>query len=185
MKKITLVHSIIMIAALAACAPSITVTSDWDPGFDFSESQTFVLLENDIPGINRFIEQRIRDAVVANLTKAGLRQVDSLDGADLAVGYQIATEGRTRYQTVHSGWSGSGMHSSSARWGMSTGTSRTTQRNYTVGTLVIAVFETGDKELVWEAAGAQTIDPTSTPQESEKQINNAVKRILQDFPPKA
>ena len=185
MKKNALVVSIVMIAALTACAPSITVTSDWDPGFDFSQSQTFVLLESDIPGINRFVEQRIRDAIVANLTKAGLQQVDSLDGADLAVGNEVATEGRTRYQTVHSGWSGSGMHSSSARWGMSTGTSRTVQRNYTVGTLVIAVFETDSKELVWEAAGAQTIDATSTPEESEKQINNAVKRILRDFPPKA
>ena len=185
MKKIALVVSIVMIAALAACSASIAVTSDWDPAFDFSQSQTFVLLENDIPGINRFVEQRIRDAIVANLTKAGFQQVNTLDGADLAVGNEIATEGRTRYQTVHSGWTGSGMHSNSARWGMSTGTSRTTQRNYTVGTLVIAVFETVNKELVWEAAGAQTIDATSTPEESEKQINNAVKRILRDFPPKA
>ncbi len=76
MKKITLVHSIVMIAALAACAPSITITSDWDPGFDFLESQTFVMLENDISGINRFIEQRVTAAIAAELSSKELQQVD-------------------------------------------------------------------------------------------------------------
>jgi hypothetical protein len=185
MKKLALVVSIAMIAALAACSAGITVTSDWDPSFDFSQSQTFVLLENDIPGINRFIEERITTAIAADLTKAGLRQVNNVGDADLAVGFDVATENRTTYQTVHSGMTGSGWHSSSARWGMSTGTSRTTQRNYTVGTLVIAVFETSGKELVWEAAGAGTVNPTSDPNESQKRINDKVEQILRDFPAKA
>jgi len=185
MKRIALVHSIAMIAAVAACAPSITITSDWDPGFDFLESQTFVLLENDIPGINRFIEQRITDAVVANLTKAGLRQVNAVDDADLAFGFDIATENRTSYRTTHSGFNNHGWHSNSARWGMSTGTSRTTQRNYTVGTLIIAAFDSVNKELVWETAGASTIDPIGNPNESQESINKKVERILRDFPPDA
>jgi hypothetical protein len=49
---------------------------------------------------------------------------------------------------------------------------------------VIAVFETGDKELVWETAGASTIDPIGNPNESQESINKKVERILQDFPPK-
>ena len=114
MKKIALVHSIILIAALAACAPSITVTSDWDPAFDFSQSKTFVLLENDIPGINRFIEQRVTAAITAELSSKGLQQVNTVDDADLAIGFDVATENRTTYRTTHSGFSNNGWHSNSA-----------------------------------------------------------------------
>ena len=185
MKKIALVHSIILIAALAACAPSITVTSDWNPAFDFSQSKTFVLLENDIPGINRFIEQRVTAAITAELISKGLQQVNTVDDADLAIGFDVATENRTTYRTTHSGFSNNGWHSNSARWGMSTGTSRTTQRNYTVGTLIIAAFDSVSKELVWETAGASTIDPAGNPNESQESINNKVGRILRDFPPDA
>jgi hypothetical protein len=185
MKKITLVHSIITIAALAACTASITITSDWDPAFDFSQSQTFVLLEDDIPGINRFIEQRVTAAIAAELSSKGLQQVNTIDDADLAFGFDIATENRTSYRTTHSGFSNNGWHSNSARWGMSTGTSRTTQRNYTVGTLIIAAFDSVGKELVWETAGASTIDPAGNPNESQESINTKVERILRDFPPSA
>jgi hypothetical protein len=168
---------------LAACS-GISVTSDWDPGVDFSQFRTFTVLEQPQPSINRLVDQRIRAAIVAELTDKGLRQVEAPAGADLAIGYQVTTEERTNLHTVHdSGWGSAGYRRSRAHWSAPVATSRTTQVNFTVGTLVIAAFRMGDKELVWEGSASGTLKPSAGPQQSEQRINDAVGQIFKDFPP--
>ena len=172
-------------ASLAACS-GISVTSDWDPGVDFSKFKTFAVLEETQPSINRLVAQRIRAAIVMELTAKGLQQVDTPDKADLAIGYQVTTEERTTHHTVHSGWDGyrSGW-SGSTHWRSPAGTSTTRQVNFTVGTLVIAAFRMSDKELVWEGSASGTVNPSSGPERSQQRINDAVQRVLKDFPPDA
>jgi len=175
----------VSIAALAACS-SISVTSDWDTNVDFSIFETFAVLEEPKQPVNRLVDQRIRAAIVAELTAKELRQVDTPDKADLAIGYQITTEQHTTFNTVHSDWGTRGYRSSRhTHWRTPTGTSRTTQVNFTVGTLVIAAFQMGDKELVWEGSASGTVNPSSGPEQREQRINDAVQRILKDFPPGA
>ena len=175
----------IVFASLAACS-GISVTSDWDPGVDFSQFKTFAVLEETQPSINRLVDQRVRAAIVAELTAKGLRQVDTPDKADLAIGYQVTTEQHSTDHTVHSGWGTRGYRSSRhTHWRTPTGTSRTTQVNFTVGTLVIAAFQMSDKELVWEGSASGTVNPSSGPEQREQRINDAVQRILKDFPPGA
>lgn len=78
MKKNTIKIAVLFIAiiALTACS-GLSVTSDWDPGADFSQFQTFDLLDNVGQPINRFNEQRITAAIITDLTSKGLQQVDS------------------------------------------------------------------------------------------------------------
>ncbi|MGI9319909.1 MAG: DUF4136 domain-containing protein [Thiogranum sp.] len=176
---------IILLASLGACS-GISVTSDWDPGVDFSQFKSFVVLEETQPSINRLVDQRVRAAIVAELTARGLRQVDAPDKADLAIGYQITTENRTSEHTVHSGWGTRGYRSSwHTHWRTPVGTSTTTQVNFTVGTLVIAAFQMNDKELVWEGSGSGAVNPSRGPEQSKQRINDAVRQILKDFPPGA
>ena len=185
--KNTIIKSItvfLAIAALAACS-SISVTTDWDPGIDFSKFKTFAVLENTEESINRLTDQRIRTALVAELTSRGLQKVDSPEMADLAIAYLVTTEQRTSFQTVHSGMgAGHGFHHNNVRFHGSTGTSRTTQHNYTVGTLIIAVYQMGNKELVWEGSASDIVNTTSrSPEQNQQHINDAVHKILKDFPP--
>ncbi len=181
------------IAVLSACS-GISVTNDWDPGADFSQFQTFALLDNMGQPINRFNEQRIRAAIVTDLTSKGLQQVDNPDNAGLVIGYQVTTEDRTSFQTVHSSWSvhgyrypahwGGSTRHSSMHWGTTNmGTSTTTQFNYTVGTLIIDMFEANNKELVWEGSASGTVTQSSRPEVNEQRVNDAVQRILRSFPP--
>ncbi len=181
------------ITTLTACS-GISINNDWDPGADFSQFQTFALLDNMGQPINGFNEQRIVAAIVADLTSKGLQQVDDGDKADLAIGYQVTTEDRTSFQTVHSSWSGHGYRypshwggstrHSSMHWGTTNmGTSTTTQFNYTVGTLIIAMFEADNKELVWEGSASGTVTQSSRPEVNEQRINDAIQRILRSFPP--
>ncbi len=179
MKQIALC---IACAAFAACS-SISVTSDWDPSIDFSQFETFALLEEPQQSVTRLVDQRIRAAIVAELTAKGLEQVDTPDKADLAIGYQVTTEERTSYHTVDNAWRSNRYWSSRAHWGPSLGAGRTTRIDFTVGTLVIAAFQTGDKELVWEGSASGAVNPSSGPKQSEQRINDAVRQILENFPP--
>jgi len=175
----------ILLASLGACS-GISVTSDWDPGIDFSQFKSFAVLEETQPSINRLVDQRVRAAIVAELNASGLRQVDSPDKADLAIGYQVTTEEHTSFHTVHDrGWGSAGYRRSRAHWSAPVGNSRTTQINYTVGTLVIAAFQMGEKELVWEGSGSGTVNPSRGPEQSKQRIKDAVEQILKDFPPGA
>lgn len=54
---------------------------------------------------------------------------------------------------------------------------------YTVGALVIAMFEGESRELVREGVGARRIDPSRVPEQSERQVADASERILRPFPP--
>ncbi len=45
----------------------------------------------------------------------------------------------------------------------------------TVGTLIIAIYETDKKELVWEASGSSRVIQLGSPEQSEEGINNSIK----------
>lgn len=164
---------ILALATLAACS-DIAVRSDWTPGIDFSQFRTFAVLQYTPETISEFANQRIRNAIVAELTAKGLQQLDSPDKADLAIGYQVATEDTTSYQTVRSGWGYYGYESHRAV---------EEKVNITTGTLVIAAFRQDNKELVWEGSASGTIDRSSSQELKEHRINDAVRRIFKDFPP--
>jgi hypothetical protein len=182
----TILHFTVLwlaVLVVAGCS-SISVTSDWDTSVDFSQFKTFVVLENEEPSINRLIEQRVRAAIVEDLTAKGLQQVDVADQADLAFAYQVTTEERTSFQTVHSGWGAYGYPYSRSSWyGGTLASSRTTQVNYTVGTLVIAAFEVDNETLVWEGSGSGVVNPSTSPEQSTQKIKEAVQSILESFPP--
>ena len=81
-------------------------------------------------------------------------------GADLAIGFQVATENRRSYSTVSTGWSARGYrHHRRGHHGpgMTTVTTRTRARAYTVGAIVVAIFDGENKELIWEGSGSQRL----------------------------
>ncbi|UCH47623.1 MAG: DUF4136 domain-containing protein [Betaproteobacteria bacterium] len=173
---------ILMAIGLCACS-SISVESDWDTSVDFSTFQTFALIDNPESTINRLVDERIRNAISTDLESKGLSQLDDYDDADLAIGYEVTTEQRATYHTIHSGWGASGFRTSNVRIGASVGTSQTVRNDFTVGTLVIAVFRVEDKTLIWEGSGSDTVSPSRGPEESTQKINEAVEKILGGFPP--
>jgi hypothetical protein len=181
-----------MPVALIACGlligcSTIDVRTDWDRAIDFSQFESFALLENSETAINRLIDGRIRAAIIEEITSKGLRQLEKVEGADLAIGFQVATENRRSYRTVSSGWRANGYRHRRGGPGWhdqaTTVTTRTRVREYTVGALVLAIFDGKSKELVWEGSGSQRLDSSGGPEQSEQRIHNAVQQILREFPP--
>jgi hypothetical protein len=180
--------ALIVSGLLVGCA-TVDVRTDWDPAVDFSGFETFALMEDDGPSMGQLIERRIQAAVVEELESKGLRRLETTENADLAIGLQVATQNRRSYRTVSTGWSAHGYrrgrHGPHSRTMSSTTSTRTTSREFTVGALVIAIFDGESKNLAWQGSGSRRLDSSGGPERSEQRIRDAVQRILREFPPGA
>ena len=125
------------------------------------------------------MNQRFRRAIESELVSRGLQKTTS-GQPDLFVGYQVALDDRVDYQTVNNYW-GTDWGYRGVYGGGVMGT-RTYSIEYTVGTLVIDLFDASRRELVWRGAGEGRVNAARNPQERQEQINQAVTLILEEFP---
>ena len=169
---------------LVVCAcGGIQVNTDYNPATDFTRYRTFAWAEGSGGGDdhrvnNDLVDQRFRRAIESELVSRGMEKTTS-GQPDVFVGYQMALDDRVDYQTINtyygSGWGYRGVYGG-------VGATQTTARQYTVGTLVIDVYDALLRELVWRGAGEGKVSQARNPEESQEQINQAVTRILVEFP---
>ncbi|MGB2626058.1 MAG: DUF4136 domain-containing protein [Candidatus Acidiferrum sp.] len=175
MKRMAMVCVGLMLAILmggAAVAQDVTTNSM--PGIDFTKYHTYkwVVIEGaEVP--NQIVDAQIKQAVDAQLATKGLTKTDS-DKADLYIGYQVSVQKQEQ-------WNAYGM-GGGYRWGggMATATSST----ISIGTLVLDMYDPGTKQLVWTGRATKTIDPNNSQEKKQKNLNNAMKKLLNKFPPK-
>jgi hypothetical protein len=169
--------------ALSGCA-GIEVSTDYDPENDFTRYQTFAWMEGsggagDPRVSGDLMDQRFRRAIESELVSRGMEKVTS-GQPDVYVGYQVALDDRVDYQTVNTfygtGWGYRGIYGGGVMG------SQTYATEYTMGTLVIDVFDASRRELVWRGAGEGKVDVARNPQERQERVNQAVTLILEDFP---
>ncbi len=180
----------VLAVALSGCGSGISVQSDWDPGVNFSAISTFAVFDEATGGggLDQLTQNRVKVSIANTLQAKGMRQVDDGKNADVAVGWQVTTEERSSLQTVSTGWGnyGSGWnrgwHGSTMGVGMTT--SRTTETRYQVGSLAIAMFDVENEQMIFTSTGSKTLSGGNlSPEESQKRIDEAVAKILEDFPP--
>lgn len=173
----------LLAVALGACGGGISVNSDYVEGTDFVPYRTWDYMPNQgstaNAASNQLVDQRLRAAVERTLGEKGFRR-DTSD-PDFYVGYQLILDNETTYETVNdywgTGWGYGGMYGG----GMTS--SRTREINYTVGTLVVDFFDADERQLIWRGTAEGTIEPQNTPAERQAQADNAVRAILDQFPP--
>ena len=114
----------------------------------------------------------------------GMTEADNVRSADVSVVFQVATDQRSTFQTVNTGWGYTGWHRGGwSSMSMGVSTSRTTERRYEVGSLIIAIANRNG-DLVFQSSGSKTLPSENlTPDEAQNMLNSSVSRILRDFPP--
>ncbi len=158
---------------LAACS-GLSTSTDYDPAANFGSYSTYSWTSSGGTA-DDLTNTRIKSAVDAALAAKGLSKVDS--GGDLAVAYQVTSAEQTSYTTVGSGFGG-------YRWGWGGGgMETTTEQTYTQGTVILAMFDEGTKSLVWKGEASNTVDPGASPEDRAKNIQSAMDKMLEDFPP--
>jgi len=122
---------------------------------------------------------RIKHAVNTVLAARGWTMVDS--GADVAV---VAMEITRDQQTLNTFYDGLGGGWGWRRFGGGGfGEATTTTDTYTVGTVVVDLFDTKTKQLIWRGSASDTLSNNSD--KNIKNLNESVDKLFKHFPPGA
>ncbi len=172
--------------ALSSCS-STKIYSDVDPSVDFTKYKTFEYYgwakESD-KLLNDLDKDRIEKAFGEEFAKRGLKYVK--EGGDLIVTLFIVTENKTATTatTTHMGMGYGGYYGYGPAygWGPSMSTAHTTfnEYEYTVGTLVVDVYDAKNKKLIWEGVAQGTID--ENPRGREENIKKVAAQIMARYP---
>jgi hypothetical protein len=120
---------------------------------------------------------RIKHAVNTVLAARGWTMVDS--GADVAV---VAMEITRDQQTLNTFYDGLGGGWGWRRFGGGGfGEATTTTDTYTVGTVVVDLFDTKTKQLIWRGSASDTLSNNSD--KNIKNLNESVDKMFKHFPP--
>ena len=120
---------------------------------------------------------RIKSAVNAALAAKGWTQVES--GGDVSV---IAIEMTHDQQTLNTFYDGFGGGWGWRRFGGGGfGEETTTTETYKVGTLVIDLFDSKTKQLIWRGASSDTLSNNSD--KNIKNLDKGVEKMFKNFPP--
>lgn len=183
------VLGIFILASVSSCS-SIKFTSDKDDSIDFTKYKTYQYYgwaEESNKLLNQLEQQRAESAFGTELAKRNLEYVES-DG-DLVVTLFIVTEQKTKTTatTTNTGGYGygygyGGYYGHGPAYGWGGGTSHTTynEYDYTVGTLVIDIYDAKEKRLIFESvAQGETHD---NPKGQAERINKLAARMMKDYP---
>ena len=170
---------------IQACS-GITVSQDFERGFDFSEYKSYAWLpETDKPyGLkdNDLLDHRIRDAMVRHFDSKGYKLLKD-EVPDFYISYQMSVEQRVSSSNVSGGIAiGSGGYSRVGTIGIMTSPQA---RVYDQGKLHIDVTDAASGNLVWRGLSTQQMSQHSDPEKMTEIINETVAAVMEQFPPQS
>jgi uncharacterized protein DUF4136 len=183
MRHITMAMGLLV---AAGCAGQ-QVTTDYSPATPFSQFRTYALVTPPDTGGQQLLDQRVRNAVEAQLTAKGLTPANR-DSADVYVGYGMVDKTHTDIYTYRDGWGwGSGWGWRYWRWGVAWPTTTHRQiETYTDGTVVVNLVDAKTKQVVWEGKAADAVSlPVSNPVRATKDVDAAVAKLFTKYPPQS
>ena len=169
-KQIMLSIAMIMLMTIQSVAQQ--VKTDYDRKANFSQYKTYSW--SSVKTKDPLLVDRIKSAVDSTLAAKGLKEVNS-DG-DLSVNAMEITRNQQTLNTFYNGGFGGWC------WG-GFGDATTTTETYKVGTLVIDLFDTQSKELVFRGSSSDTLSSNSG--KNIKNLNKGVDKMFKHFPPEA
>jgi hypothetical protein len=183
MKRLVLLAFVLFVGLCSVRAQDVRY--NFDKSANFAAFKTYKWVE--IKGAdhaNQLVDRQIRDALDAELATKGLEKTDS-DSADLYVAYQTAISSEKQFTSYNTGWGygpgwGGGWYGGGMGTGMTTGSTSTIY----VGQLVLDMYESAKKDLVWRGTASKTIDPKAKPEKQQKNLAKAVQKLLKNYPPK-
>ena len=159
--------------ATAALLFAAKVTTDYDHKADFTRYHTYTWMKAEAG--SPLWPDRIKNAVNAELSKKGLTQGGA--ESDLSLTAFGSSHNQPRLTTFYNGF-GPGWG-----WGWhGFGDTITYVDEEPVGTLVLDMFDTHDKKLVWR--GVATDSLSDNPDKNEKKLEHGVADMFGHFPPK-
>jgi hypothetical protein len=151
------------------------VKTDYDRSANFAQYKTYSW--EHVKTKDPLDVDRIKNAVNAALSAKGWTQVAS--GVDVSVLAIQMTEDQQTLNTFYDGFGGG--------WGWRRfggggfGEATTTTETYKVGTLVVDLFDTKTKMLIWRGSASDTLSNNSN--KNIKNLDKGVEKVFKQFPP--
>ena len=156
MNRIYMALTFLMLV-FAGCSSSINVSTDHDPATDFSGYKTFAVSNQVSAGSSLEKYPLIKDRVI-KAVQSEMRQKD--------------------YINVNAwGYSAGGNY-----WGMHPYGKDIDISTYSDASIVLDVVDNKTHQLVWRGIGSTVVRPYNTPEDRAKNIDEAIDKILAQFP---
>ena len=175
------IRTLVALAALSLSGSAFAqdVKVDFDKDANFAALKTFNI-KLGTSWNNPLGEKRVLAEIQQALTEKGWVATDEAK-ADALVIIHGATEKQKSLNTFYSG-GGYGGYGYRGGWGGGMGgTSTTTVDEYTVGTLVVDIFNAKSKQLVYR--GTATDELSDKADKNAKKLAKASDKLFKDFPP--
>jgi hypothetical protein len=159
----------------AGKAAAQQVKTDYDRSANFAQYKTYSWEQ--VKTQDPLDVDRIKTAVNSALAAKGWTQVDA--GGDVSI---VAVEITRNQQTLNTFYDGLGGGWGWRRFGGGGfGEATTTTETYKVGTVVVDLFDTKTKQLIWRGAESDTLSNNSN--KNIKNLDKGVEKMFKQFPP--
>lgn len=176
MRKLLPLVGLVMLCGVSSPAEAQNTGVTFDKNTDFSKYKTYKWVT--IPHaehLDELTNDQLIGTLNVELAKKGLKKSDS-DKADLYIGYQIAP-GKNKPLNQYK------VGGSYGPAGGGAGTAGATSTVVHTGQLVLDMYDSGTKQLVWRNVVAHAFDPDANPDKKQKRMDRAVEKLLKDYPP--
>ena len=181
---------LIVMLGLVSCS-TMQVYSDYDSQADFSALHRYDWLpvprvESGDPRIqyDSLLESRVKTAVNERLADKGF--VRDAGHADFLVTYHVAIDNKISVTYINElygyrpGW-GPGYRRNIMHYGYPRHEAMVSE--YQLGTLIVDVVRAADRQLIWRGTASDEVYPDNSTEAREKRVREAVRKILEQFPP--
>lgn len=160
------------------------VKTDFDPSANFAAIKTFSIRIGTTWG-NPLGEARVLQEFDKTIVEKGWTKTVDEAKADALVVIHGASEVKKDLNTFYSGasWGGYGYYGWGGMGGVGMATATTSVSEYTVGTLVVDIFDARTKKLIFR--GSATDELSDKVSKNIKKMEKASDKMFKHFPPKA
>lgn len=161
------------LTAAAAVLLAADLKTDYDHSADFSRYHTYSWIK--AQGSDQLWSDRIQRDIDNELSSKGWTRVPS--GGDASVSAMGFVKNQQTLQTFYDGFGGGWRWRGFGGDGLAT----TTVENTPVGTLMVDIFDSNNKKLIWR--GTDTKALSDKPDKNEKKLEDTVASMFKHFPP--
>ncbi len=171
MKKIAMKRiALIALIYTATLMLAQEVQYNYDRDASFSAYKTYQWVEGKNTASEPLLEQDIRRAIDQQLGQKDLRKVET--GGDLSISYRTAIDRERQVDAWTTG----------PRW---SGMARASTSTVDVGTLILSVYDSAQKRLIWRGSVTKTLHVNKDPDKNYQHLEKAVRKLLANYPPKS
>ena len=186
----------IAIALIFSACSTVQVESEYDKQANFAALRTFRWVEAPPVAVgdpridDSVLQARVQAAVNRELEAKGLRRMDS-GAVDLLVNYYVNVEEKMTGQNLNDkyGYTQGTGWTQGARQGWSWGLGAYDAPSvpvtyYEEGSVIIDMIDPRTKRLIWRGSARTVVDLDSDDETRRARLNDAIQRVLAEFPPR-